>query len=85
MILLLLVLASSCHAKKKQGASVLVVIRGQSDLYNHHAAYEKQKKLIKQIEKHNLRAEVVLVQQEWPVEAAWTLFPLIPDMSARSL
>ena len=81
--ILLLVLASSCQAKKKQGASVLVLVRGQSDMYHHQAAYEKQQKLNKQIEKHNLRAEVALVQQEWPVEAAWTLFPLIPDMHAR--
>jgi len=81
--ILLLVLASSCQAKKKQGASVLVLVRGQSDMYSHQAAYDKQQKLNKQIEKHNLRAEVALVQQEWPVEAAWTLFPLIPDMHAR--
>uniref|UniRef100_H2YPD9 N-acetylgalactosaminide beta-1,3-galactosyltransferase n=1 Tax=Ciona savignyi TaxID=51511 RepID=H2YPD9_CIOSA len=33
--------------------------------------------------KENLNAQVLLLHQEWPVEAAWTILPILPDLARK--
>ena len=79
----LVLLVALATAEDKPPASVLVIIRGQQNIFNHKIAYDLKTKLDEQITKHRLQAEVLLLHREWPVEAAWSLMPLIPDIAIR--
>ena len=72
-----------CDQSSKDNNSLLIIIRSQPNEYHDRVAMEKKINLDAQIKEHNLNVKVVLLHKEWPVESAWALLPLMPDIARK--
>nr|CAB3224849.1 beta-1,3-glucosyltransferase-like [Phallusia mammillata] len=64
-------------------SSVLIIIRDQANDYHHKLATAKKAELDTQIKAENLNAKVILMHEEYPVEGAWTILPVLPDIARK--
>nr|XP_009861006.1 beta-1,3-glucosyltransferase-like [Ciona intestinalis] len=63
--------------------SLLVVIRSQTNQWHHDLAEQRKTNLDQQIAKSSLNAQVLLLHREWPIEQAWVILPIVPDLSRK--
>ena len=62
-------------------SSVLIIIRSQNNEYHAENARQNKASLDAQIKKSDLNAKVILLHETWAEEYAWTILPLISDIS----
>ena len=63
--------------------SLLVIVRSQTNGYHQRLATENKARLDVQIKKHDLNVDVAIMHELWNVEYAWTVLPLLSDISEK--